>query len=51
MDTQTIIVGLIVLAALLYAGNLLRGKITAFNPKKTSCGTDCGCGDKTKAKT
>ena len=43
MDIQTIIVALIILAAMLYAGNLLRHKIKAFRPKDNSCGADCGC--------
>jgi hypothetical protein len=46
MDAQTIIVGLIVLAAIIYAGNILRQKIKAFKPKSISCGADCGCESK-----
>jgi hypothetical protein len=50
MDLQNVIVGLVVLAALLYAGNMLRHKIKAFRPKSNSCGTDCGCESKVKSK-
>jgi hypothetical protein len=50
MDIQNIIVGLIILAALFYAGNILRQKIKAFKPKDNSCGADCGCESKTKIK-
>ena len=48
MDIQTIIVILIVGAALIYAGNIVRHKIKAFKPKNNSCGTDCGCESKSK---
>ena len=44
MDFQTIIVALIVFAALAFAGNSLRHKIRAFRPKAGSCAADCGCG-------
>lgn len=50
MDIQTIIVGLIIGAALIYAGNILRHKVKAFKPKDNSCGADCGCESKTKIK-
>lgn len=47
MDLQFIIVGLIILAAVAFAGNSLRRKISAFKPKAGSCGAGCGC-DKVK---
>jgi len=50
MDIQTIIVLLIVGAALIYAANLLRHKIKAFKPKNNSCGSDCGCESRAKVK-
>jgi hypothetical protein len=50
MDIQTIIVVLIIVGALVYAGNILRHKIKAFKPKDNSCGTDCGCESKAKVK-
>jgi hypothetical protein len=43
MDIQTVIVTLIIFAAFVYAGNMLRHKIKAFKPKGNSCGADCGC--------
>lgn len=43
MDIQIIIVALIILAAIAYAGNLARHKLKAFKPKDKSCGADCGC--------
>jgi hypothetical protein len=46
MDFQIIIVALIILAALLYAGRNVWRKLKAFKPKQKSCGTDCGCGEK-----
>jgi hypothetical protein len=46
MATQNIIVALIIIAALVYAGNLLRQKVAAFKPKDGSCGSDCGCDSK-----
>ncbi len=48
MNIQTIIVALIIIAALLYAGNILRQKISSFKPKTGSCGSDCGCESKPK---
>jgi hypothetical protein len=50
MELQSIIVALIILTALVYAGNILRHKIKAFKPKDNSCGADCGCDSKTKVK-
>lgn len=41
--TQNIIAAVIILAALLYVGDVLRRKIKAFRPKNDSCGVDCGC--------
>lgn len=38
---QTLIVGLIVLAAL---GYLVRRAVVAARPAKDGCGGDCGCG-------
>ncbi len=50
MNLQNIIVVLIILAAILYAGNILRQKVKSFKPKDNSCGADCGCEGK-KAET
>jgi len=52
MNIQYIIVALIILAAVIYAGNTLRHKISAFKPRKKtdSCGADCGCAAKEKNK-
>jgi hypothetical protein len=50
MDLQNIITALIIVAAFLYAGNLVRHKIKAFRPKNDSCGADCGCAAKEKNK-
>jgi len=50
MDIQTIIVVFIIVAALVYTGNILRHKIKAFKPKGKSCGADCGCSGNAKAK-
>jgi hypothetical protein len=44
MDLQFIIVALIIVAAMLFAGNAVRRKIKAFKPKTDSCGAGCGCG-------
>ena len=46
MDLQTVIVALIILAAILYAGRNVLRKMKAFKPKAKSCGADCGCGEK-----
>lgn len=51
MNIQTIIVSLIILAAIFYAGNVLWLKIKAFKPKNGACGADCGCESKVKIKT
>jgi hypothetical protein len=50
MNIQNIIVALIILAALVYVGNILRQKVKSFKPKAGSCGADCGCDSKAKAK-
>ncbi len=50
MNVQNIIVALIVLAALLYVGNILRHKVKSFKPKDASCGADCGCESKSKSR-
>jgi hypothetical protein len=52
MDLQNIITALIIVAAIFYVGNLTRHKIKAFRPRKKSdsCGADCGCDGKSKAK-
>ncbi|HEY0459672.1 MAG TPA: hypothetical protein VGC97_11095 [Pyrinomonadaceae bacterium] len=50
MDFQIIIVALIILAAVLYAGRIFLGKVQAFKPKAGSCGSDCGCESKAKIK-
>lgn len=47
MNVQNIIVGLIILAALLYVGKMVLAKIKSFSGNE-SCGGDCGC--ETKAK-
>jgi hypothetical protein len=50
MDIQNIIAALIIFAAFVYAGNLLRHKIKAFKPRDNSCGADCGCESNPKGK-
>ncbi|MFN2392513.1 MAG: hypothetical protein ABR566_11165 [Pyrinomonadaceae bacterium] len=42
MNFQTIIVAIIILLALLYAGKIILGKVKAFS-LKSSCSSDCGC--------
>ena len=42
MDFQTIIVGLILIAAAIYAATMLRRKADAFSTK-SDCGDNCGC--------
>ena len=42
IDLQTIIVGLILIAAAIYAGTMLRRKADAFSTK-SDCGDNCGC--------
>jgi FeoB-associated Cys-rich membrane protein len=44
---QTIIVSIIIIAAVIYVGSLLLKKAKSFSPKK-SCGSDCGCEAKSK---
>ena len=46
MNSQNIIVAIIVIAALFYVGNILRHKMKSFKPKDNSCGADCGCESK-----
>jgi hypothetical protein len=50
MDFQTIIVALIILGAIAFAGNSLRHKVSAFKPKGNSCGSNCGCEGNAKNK-
>ncbi|MCU1291003.1 MAG: hypothetical protein JWN60_3232 [Acidobacteria bacterium] len=45
---QTIIVSVIILAALLYVGIQIAGKVKSFTPKG-GCGSDCGCESSPKA--
>ena len=47
MDIQTVIVVLIVAAALAYAASAVVKKVNAFRPK-AGCGDDCGCGSTSK---
>ncbi|MGI8494316.1 MAG: FeoB-associated Cys-rich membrane protein [Pyrinomonadaceae bacterium] len=49
MEIQNIIVGLIILAAVFYAVSLAWKKSKSFSAK-SSCGNDCGCGEKSKNK-
>lgn len=48
MDTQTLIVGIIICAALAYVGWQVWLKARSFSSKK-GCGADCGCGTKSKS--
>jgi hypothetical protein len=48
METQTIIAGLIILAALAYVGSLLWKRARSFS-RKSECADDCGCGKTRKA--
>jgi hypothetical protein len=50
MDVQTIIVALIVLGALGYAGQMLWRRTKSFAPKNNSCAADCGCEKKQKSR-
>ncbi|MGE3168190.1 MAG: hypothetical protein AB7G18_04910 [Pyrinomonadaceae bacterium] len=47
MSLQGLVVFLIVLAAIAYVGSISYKKLAAFSPKK-ACGSDCGCGTKTR---
>ena len=47
MDVQVLIVVLIVVGALVYAGAGVVKKVNAFRPK-AGCGDDCGCGSTSK---
>ncbi len=49
MNIQNIIVLCIVLAAAVYVANMFWQKAKATT-KKGDCGSDCGCGPKSKAK-
>ncbi len=49
MEVQNIIVGIIILAALVYVGKIVLGKVKSFSGNE-SCGADCGCETKSKAK-
>jgi len=42
MDTQTIIVSVIILAAVIYVGLMIWRKVKSFSPKGV-CGSGCGC--------
>jgi hypothetical protein len=42
MDVQTVIVGIIILAALVYAARMTWKKVRGFS-SKAGCGTNCGC--------
>jgi len=48
METQTMIAGLIILAALAYVGSLLWKRARSFS-RKSACADDCGCGKTRKA--
>lgn len=50
MEIQNIIVGIIIFAALVYVGKMVLGKAKSFSGNE-SCGSDCGCETKSKAKT
>lgn len=43
MNWQSIIVGLIILAAAAYVCRLVFFKVKALTTKKPGCGNDCGC--------
>jgi len=49
MDFQSIIVAVVILAALFYVGQMIWRKTKAFS-SKSSCGADCGCVSETKQK-
>lgn len=44
MDLQFVIVALIVLAALFFAGRAAVKRARSFRVSKRNCGTACGCG-------
>ncbi|MBS1796214.1 MAG: hypothetical protein JSS81_20340 [Acidobacteria bacterium] len=43
MEVQNVIVGVILLAAIVYAGNQVRLKVKALGSKSKSCDLNCGC--------
>jgi hypothetical protein len=43
MMIQYLVVGLIILAAVVYGAVAVKRKLSAFRPKQ-GCATDCGCG-------
>jgi len=49
MNTQAIIVAVIVLAALAYVGQIIWRKTKSFS-SKSGCGSDCGCSSSVKQK-
>jgi hypothetical protein len=49
MDVQTLIVGVIILAAVFYVGSLIWKKAKSFS-SNSGCGTDCGCDSAAKPK-
>lgn len=48
MSFQYLIVSLIIFAALIFAGNHLRVKLSSFKPKKGVCNVNCGCENNSK---
>lgn len=48
MDTQSIVVGLVILAAFVYAGSIFLRKTRAFSLSKAACADDCGCSAEAK---
>ena len=42
MDIQLLIVGIIILAACVYVGRIIYGKLKS-TVSKNSCGSNCGC--------
>ena len=49
MNIQSIITICIILVAVAYVGNMFWKQAKATT-KKSGCGSDCGCGDKSEAK-
>lgn len=47
MDTQLIIVGIVILIAVGYAASVLLRKSKAFS-RNTACSDDCGCSSNSK---
>lgn len=50
MDFQNIIVGIAIIAALIYVGLMMWNKAKSFKPKSSACADDCGCETKSKIK-